>query len=121
MSAPDVSALVELTYRSAVDDPSRFGKSGTVGANFGLTPKKYQSGETDRNGCVRKVGDGMVRTVLFEAAHNMLTLAVWVKFGAGRKRPLLLKSRRPGRRPGKVVRNAVNATADHPSETDLRA
>jgi transposase len=76
MSAPGVGALVALTYRSAVDDPSRFGKSDTVGAYFGLTPKKYQSGETDRDGGVSKVGDGMVRTALFEAAHIMLTRAV---------------------------------------------
>lgn len=73
MSAPGVGALVALTYRSAVDDPSRFGKSSTIGAYFGLTPKKYQSGETDRDGGVSKVGDAMVRTALFEAAHIMLT------------------------------------------------
>ncbi len=42
MSTPSVgAALVALTYRSAVDDPTRFGKSSTVGAYFGLTPKKY--------------------------------------------------------------------------------
>ena len=76
MSAPGVGALVALTYRSAVDDPSRFAKSGAIGAYFGLTPKKYQSGETDRDGGVSKVGDGMVRTALFEAAHIMLTRAV---------------------------------------------
>jgi transposase len=76
MSALGVGALVALTYRSAVDDPSRFGKSDTVGAYFGLTPKKYQSGEADRDGGVSKVGDGMVRTALFEAAHIMLTRAV---------------------------------------------
>lgn len=75
MSTPGVGALVALTYRSAVDDPSRFGKSRTVGAYFGLTPKKYQSGETDRDGGVSKVGDTMVRTALFEAAHIMLTRA----------------------------------------------
>lgn len=76
MSAPGVGALVALTYRSAVDDPSRFAKSGAIGAYFGLTPKKYQSGETDRDGGVSKVGDGMVRIALFEAAHIMLTRAV---------------------------------------------
>lgn len=76
MSAPGVGALVALTYRSAVDDPLRFTKSGTIGAYFGLTPKKYQSGETDRDGGVSKVGDSMVRTALFEAAHIMLTRAV---------------------------------------------
>ncbi len=76
MSAPGVGALVALTYRSAVDDPPRFEKSSAIGAYFGLTPKKYQSGETDRDGGVSKVGDGMVRTALFEAAHIMLTRAV---------------------------------------------
>jgi transposase len=76
MSTPGVGALVALTYRSAVDDPARFGKSSTVGAYFGLTPKKYQSGETDRDGGVSKVGDTMVRTALFEAAHIMLTRAI---------------------------------------------
>jgi len=75
MSTPGVGALVSLTYRSAVDDPTRFAKSSTVGAYFGLTPKKYQSGETDRDGGVTKVGDAMVRTALFEAAHIMLTRA----------------------------------------------
>lgn len=75
MTTPGVGALVALTYRSAADDPSRFGKSAATGAYFGLTPKKYQSGETDRDGGVSKVGDSMVRTALFEAAHIMLTRA----------------------------------------------
>ncbi len=75
MSTPGVGAVVALTYRSAVDDPTRFGKSSAVGPYFGLTPKKYQSGETDQDGGVSKVGDAMVRTALFEAAHIMLTRA----------------------------------------------
>lgn len=75
MSAPGVGALVAITYRSAADEPGRFTKSRTVGAYFGLTPKKYQSGETDIDGGVSRVGDAMVRTVLFEAAHIMLTRA----------------------------------------------
>jgi transposase len=73
MSAPSVGALVAVTYRSAVDDPGRFAKSRTVGAYFELTPKKYQSGETDFDGGVIKVGDAMVRAALYEAAHIMLT------------------------------------------------
>lgn len=75
MSTPGVGALVALTYRSAVDDPVRFGKSRTVGAYFGLTPKKYQSGETDLDGGISRVGDAMVRTALFEAANAMLSRA----------------------------------------------
>ncbi|SIT19025.1 IS110 family transposase [Paracoccus saliphilus] len=75
MNVPGVGALVALTYRSAVDDPERFSKSRTVGAYFGLTPGKYQSGETDRDGGITRVGDAMVRTALYEAAHIMLTRA----------------------------------------------
>ena len=47
-----------------------------MGAHFGLTPKKYQSGETDVTGGISKVGDAMVRTALYEAANVMLTRAV---------------------------------------------
>jgi transposase len=37
-----------LTYRATVDMPSRFRNSKAVGAVFGLTPSKHQSGESDR-------------------------------------------------------------------------
>jgi transposase len=50
MSVPGVGVMVALTYVSAVDDPGRFRSSKTVGAHFGLTPKRYQSGETDITG-----------------------------------------------------------------------
>ena len=64
---------VDGAFRTAVDDPGRFGSSKAVGAHFGLTPKKYQSGETDVTGGVSKVGDAMVRTVLYEAANVLLS------------------------------------------------
>jgi len=58
-----------------VDDPGRFAKSQTVGVYFGLTRRKYQSGETDLDSGISRVGDTMVRTALYEAAHIMLTRA----------------------------------------------
>ena len=73
MSTPAVGPIVALTYASAIDDPGRFKSSKQVGAHFGLTPKKYQSGETDYTGRISKIGDGSVRTALYEAAHIMLT------------------------------------------------
>jgi transposase len=73
MTVPGVGALVAITFTSAVDDPARFRRSRAVGAHFGLTPKKYQSGETDVTGGISKVGDAMVRTALYEAANVMLT------------------------------------------------
>ena len=56
MTVPGVGALVAITFTSAVDDPGRFRRSRAVGAHFGLTPKKYQSGETDVTGGISKVG-----------------------------------------------------------------
>ena len=46
-SAPGVGPIVGLTYVAAIDDPARFKSSKQVGPHFGLTPKRYQSGETD--------------------------------------------------------------------------
>ena len=73
MMVPGVGALVAVTFKTAVDDPARFRTAKAVGAHFGLTPKRYQSGETDVIGAISKVGDAMVRTALYEAAHVMLT------------------------------------------------
>jgi transposase len=76
MSAPGVGAVVALTFVAAIDDPARFRSSKAVGAHFGLTPKKYQSGETDVTGRISKIGDAGVRTMLYEAANVILTKPV---------------------------------------------
>ncbi|MDR3465274.1 MAG: IS110 family transposase [Xanthobacteraceae bacterium] len=76
MSAPGVGAIVALTYVSAIDDPTRFKSSKGVGAHFGLTPKKHQSGERDVTGRISKLGDGSVRAALYQAAHIILTRPV---------------------------------------------
>ena len=47
MTVPGVGALVAITFTSAVDDPARFGRSRTLGAHFGLTPKKYRQRDAD--------------------------------------------------------------------------
>lgn len=54
MTAPGVGAVVAMTYKTAIDDPGRFRKSKDVGPYFGLTPKKYQSGEVDWTGRISK-------------------------------------------------------------------
>lgn len=73
MTAPGVGPIVGLTFVAAIDDPARFKSSKQVGPHFGLTPKKYQSGETDYNGRISKIGDASVRTALYEAANVILT------------------------------------------------
>lgn len=76
MTVPGVGAIVALTFRSTIDDPTRFRSSRSVGAFLGLTPKRYQSGETDRVGAISKVGDGPARVALFTAANVLLTRVV---------------------------------------------
>jgi transposase len=76
MSTPAVGPIVALTYTAAVDDPTRFKSSKQAGPHFGLTPRRYQSGETDRSGRISKIGDASVREALYQAAHVMLTKPV---------------------------------------------
>jgi len=73
MTVPSVGPLVAITYKSAMDDPNRIVKSKAAGALFGLTPKKYQSGEKDVTGGITRTGDEMVRTALYEAANVLLS------------------------------------------------
>ena len=62
MTVPGVGPVVALTYRATVDVPARFRRSKAVGAVFGLTPSKYQSGEINRTGAISRCGDEMMRS-----------------------------------------------------------
>jgi transposase len=73
MTVPGVGPVTALTFCSAIDDPMRFARSRAVGAHFGLTPRRYQSGQTDRIGHISKQGDGLARQALYEAANVLLT------------------------------------------------
>ena len=82
MTVPGVGPVVALTYRVTVDVPARFRNSKAVGAVFGLTPAKYQSGEIDRTGAISRCGDEMMRMMLYEAAQSMLVRSAkwsWLK------------------------------------------
>src|SRR6186713_704638 len=89
---PDLAALVEpllivrrtlreqfciLHRRLLVDVPARFRKSKSVGAVFGLTCAKYQSGEADWDGRISRCGDEMMRVMLYEAAQSMMRSKKW--------------------------------------------
>jgi transposase len=82
MTIPGVGPVVALTYRVTVDVPARFRNSKAVGAVFGLTPAKYQSGENERTGATSRCGDEMMRMMLYEAAQSMLVRSTkwsWLK------------------------------------------
>ena len=104
MSAPGVGFVAALTFKAAVDDPRRFRRSKTVAAHFGLTPRRYQSGERDNPGHISKAGDVEVRSALFLAANTILNgrgqTSSLRRFGArlarkkGRKRALVAVARK---------------------------
>jgi len=73
MSVPGVGFITALTFKAGVDDPHRFKRSRTVGAHFGLTPRRFQSGEMDNPGRISRRGDSDVRSVLYTAANALLT------------------------------------------------
>jgi transposase len=77
MTTPGVGSVVALTYRATVDVPARFRKSKSVGAVFGLTCSRYQSGEIDWSGRISRCGDEMMRVMLYEAAQSMLRSKKW--------------------------------------------
>jgi transposase len=72
MSVPGVGPITALAFRATIDRPDRFRSSRQVGAHLGLTPSRYQSGETDIQGRVSRCGDELARTALYEAAHSLL-------------------------------------------------
>ena len=104
MTIPGVGPVVALTYRATVDMPARFRKSKSVGAVFGLTCARDQSGERDRPGAISRCGDAMMRAMLYEAAQSMLVRSTrwsWLKAWAmqiakrrGMKRAIVALARR---------------------------
>ena len=72
MTVQGVGPFTALTFRATIDRPDRFRRSRDVGAHLGLTPRRYQSGETDVQGRISRCGDELARTALYEAAHSLL-------------------------------------------------
>ncbi|MGI9492260.1 MAG: IS110 family transposase [Geminicoccaceae bacterium] len=92
MTIPGVGPIVSLSFIALIDDADRFRKAADVGAFLGLTPRRYQSGETDYSGRVSKCGDAAMRGLLFEAATCLIrhvkrfsTLKSWAVRLAGRR------------------------------------
>lgn len=72
MSVPGVGPITALAFRATIDRPERFRHSRDVGVHLGLTPSRYQSGETDIQGRISRCGDELTRSVLYEAANSLL-------------------------------------------------
>ena len=74
MSVPGIGPVTALAYAATIDDPARFAKSRAVGAYLGLTARRFQSGKMDYSMRISKMGDAMLRSLLYEAANSLLTV-----------------------------------------------
>ena len=100
MTIPGVGVLTAVSFVAAIDDPARFSRSSGVGAYFGLTPRRHQSGKVDRDGKISRCGDALTRTYLFEAAGTLLSrVARWSALKAWGTR----LSRRAGSKKARVA------------------
>ena len=79
MSIPGVGPRTAEILVACIDDPHRFASGREVSAYFGLVPRQYQSGETDRNGRITKRGNPLARTILVECAWASLRYNPWAK------------------------------------------
>lgn len=70
MTVPGVGVITTLSVALSFDDASRFQQSSSAGVYLRLTPRRYESGETSRNGCISKQGSLMTSKHLYEGGHD---------------------------------------------------
>jgi len=76
---PGVGPRTAEILVACIDDAQRFENGRQVSAYFGLVPRQFQSGETDRNGRITKRGNPLARTILTECAWQSLRYNPWAK------------------------------------------
>jgi transposase len=67
-----VGPQVSLGFVLTLEDPERYKSSRTVGAFLGLTPRRHQSGEIDKQMRITKAGSGFMRRLLVNSANYIL-------------------------------------------------
>ena len=67
-----VGPVTSLAFVLTLEDSSRFQKSRQVGPFLGLTPKRDQSGQTDKQLHITKAGDTLLRRLLVGSAQYIL-------------------------------------------------
>jgi len=67
-----VGPVTALAYVVTIEDPIRFQKSRDVGPYLGMTPRRDQSGESDKQLRITKAGDRYLRRLLVQSAQYIL-------------------------------------------------
>ena len=67
-----VGPVTTLAFVLTIEESSRFDKSRAVGPYLGLTPKRDQSGQTDKQLHITKAGDAYLRRLLVGCAQYIL-------------------------------------------------
>lgn len=67
-----VGTLTALAFVLTIEDAGRFDDSRDVGSYLGLTPRRDQSGQTDKQLPITKQGNTYMRTLLVGCAHYIM-------------------------------------------------
>lgn len=67
-----VGPITSLAFILTLEEPTRFNKSREVGPFLGLTPRRDQSGEQDKQLRITKAGNTYLRKLLVGSAHYIL-------------------------------------------------
>jgi transposase len=76
---PGVGPRLAETIVAVIDDPHRFTSGKQVGCYAGLTPRRHQSGSTDRQGRISGAGHELLRSLLVEVAWLGRRWNPWMK------------------------------------------
>jgi transposase len=79
ITIPGVGRKTAEALVATIDDPHRFKSARHLSSYLGMTPKQYQSGETDRSGRISKRGPRMLRSLLLECAWASTRYNAWSK------------------------------------------
>jgi len=69
---PGVGPLTALSFVLILESPERFAKARDVGPYLGLSPRRDQSGETDKQLRITKAGNAQLRCLLVNCSHYIL-------------------------------------------------
>lgn len=72
MTAQGVGPRTAEALVATIDDPHRFKNGRHVCSYVGFTPRRFQSGDTDRSGRISKRGNALLRALLIQAAWTAI-------------------------------------------------